>query len=382
MKSICLVDFGYVVNSVGGAERVLADLANSLDTRGYKITIVACEEKVGKPYYYINKGVKFYNISYSKELTLPVRILRKLFKIMRIDYGYIFNKRIINKRLSNIFKEEEVDLVINFFPADLCYVMANKPHNIPVIEMLHGSAKWLEKYLYSTKDISIENRIRDVDALHVLLPSYKEILKKRFNIRVEVIPNIVPKMPRCNYTKKIVYLARYDIDKQVHLLIEAFYKISYRFPEWQLHVYGMEYTKGYKQQCQSLVQKYGLQKSALLHGSVDDVNGVLTDASICAFPSKYEGFPLALTEAMSAGLPCIGYKSCTGVNELIIDGVNGFLVSDGTDSFAIKMAALMENEELCRTMGTNATNIIKKYSKDLVINQWIELINSLDNNIK
>ena len=60
MKSICLVDFGYVVNSVGGAERVLADLANNLYTRGYKITIIACEEKVGEPYYHINEGVKFF----------------------------------------------------------------------------------------------------------------------------------------------------------------------------------------------------------------------------------------------------------------------------------------------------------------------------------
>ena len=63
---------------------------------------------------------------------------------------------------------------------------------------------------------------------------------------------------------------------------------------------------------------------------------MVSNASVCAFPSKYEGFPLALTEAMSAGLPCVGFKSCTGVNGLIVDGENGFLVEDGICDFAKK----------------------------------------------
>lgn len=44
-----------------------------------------------------------------------------------------------------------------------------------------------------------------------------------------------------------------------------------------------------------------------------------------AFPSAYEGFGLSLAEAMSMGLPAVGYKSCSAVNELIVDGKNGFV---------------------------------------------------------
>ena len=74
-------------------------------------------------------------------------------------------------------------------------------------------------------------------------------------------------------------------------------------------------------------------------------------ADIFAFPSNSEAFGLALTEAMAAGLPAIGYKSCPAVNEIIIDGYNGFLCDDGVDDFAEKMKVLMQNEELRKQMG-------------------------------
>ena len=51
MKNICFINLGKVINSVGGAERVLAQLANCLASEGYSITIIACEKKEGLPFY-------------------------------------------------------------------------------------------------------------------------------------------------------------------------------------------------------------------------------------------------------------------------------------------------------------------------------------------
>ena len=63
-----------------------------------------------------------------------------------------------------------------------------------------------------------------------------------------------------------------------------------------------------------------------MKGSTNDVPDVLRQGDIFAFPSAYEGFGLSLAEAMSMGLPAVGYKSCSAVNELIVDGKNGFCV--------------------------------------------------------
>lgn len=84
--------------------------------------------------------------------------------------------------------------------------------------------------------------------------------------------------------------------------------------------------------------------------------------------------PLALIEAMSSGLPAIGYKSCPSVNELIIDGYNGFLCDDGIDDFAEKMKILMQNEELRKQMGQNAKESMKQFAPEKIWNQWEDLM--------
>lgn len=100
----------------------------------------------------------------------------------------------------------------------------------------------------------------------------------------------------------------------------------------------------------------------------------LNESSIFAFPSSSEGMPLALIEAMSVGLPAIGYKSCPSVNELIIDGYNGFLCDDGIDDFAEKMKILMQDERLRKKMGENARESMKQFAPEKIWNQWEALI--------
>ncbi len=111
----------------------------------------------------------------------------------------------------------------------------------------------------------------------------------------------------------------------------------------------------------------------MLPGSTDEVLEVYQCASICAFPSKSEGFPLALGEAMTCGLPAVGFKSCTGVNELIEDGVNGLLAED-RDDFTAKLGLLMSDQALREKLGQRAHEDIKKYAGTKIWPQWLQLV--------
>ena len=92
-----------------------------------------------------------------------------------------------------------------------------------------------------------------------------------------------------------------------------------------------------------------------------------------AFPSRFEGFGLALAEGMVAGLPAVGFKNTPGVSELISDGVNGFLADD-IDDFSKKLKCLMQNKQLRFDMGCHAQKSIEQYCPEKILKQWLELI--------
>ena len=86
-------------------------------------------------------------------------------------------------------------------------------------------------------------------------------------------------------------------------------------------------------------------------------------ADIFAFPSAFEGFSLALTEANSMGVPAVGFSSAPAINELIEDNVTGFLAKDERD-FTQKLSALMKDKKMRIQMGKSAHQAMNKYSPD------------------
>ena len=123
-----------------------------------------------------------------------------------------------------------------------------------------------------------------------------------------------------------------------------------------------------------MISHYKLSEQAFFRGATDNVLDVYNKAAIFAFPSAYEGFGLALTEAMSAGLPAVGCKSCPAVNELIKDGENGFLCEEGVDAFAQALEKLMSDEKLRKKMGKAAKEDMKQYAPDKIWDMWEKLI--------
>lgn len=114
-----------------------------------------------------------------------------------------------------------------------------------------------------------------------------------------------------------------------------------------------------------------------LNGTTNNVAEVLKSADIFAFPSAYEGFGLALAEAMSTGLPAVGFKSCSGVNELIVDGENGLLCDDGVEALAEALDKLMSSKDLRVKMGKAAKESMKQFAPETIWNKWEALLESI-----
>lgn len=223
----------------------------------------------------------------------------------------------------------------------------------------------------------------NVNCIQVLVKSDVNDIHKFYpNTFIIYLPNIVS-INELKYNKKnnnkIISVGRITkYPKRQHILLKVYNKIKNEIStEWVMEIVGGVGTKDdiiYKNKLMKYVNDNKLSNKVYFTDPIKNINDKLNSADIFTFPSTYEGFGIALTEAMAAGLPAIGYKSCPSVNELIIDGYNGFLCEDGIDDFAEKLKILMQDAELRKKMGQNARESMKQFAPEKIWDEWEKLI--------
>jgi len=108
---------------------------------------------------------------------------------------------------------------------------------------------------------------------------------------------------------------------------------------------------------------------------------MLHDSSIYLMTSYTESFGIVLIEAMSHGVPCIAFSSAEGARELINSGENGYLIKNRNfEMFEKKIIDLIEDKEGRKNIGKVARNGVKKYTGEVVKNDWFNLLENGDLN--
>ena len=116
-----------------------------------------------------------------------------------------------------------------------------------------------------------------------------------------------------------------------------------------------------------------------LLGKRDDVDQILRASDIFVFPSRREGLPNALLEAMACGLPSVVLDIKGIISDIIDDGKEGYIVyEEDTKSFAGKLLKLFEDNNLRNVIGKLARlKIEERFSIDRVAEKYIKLYHSI-----
>jgi glycosyltransferase involved in cell wall biosynthesis len=191
--------------------------------------------------------------------------------------------------------------------------------------------------------------------------------------RVMVIPNaaIPPDqdMPTFRFSSPaVVGMGRLHHQKGFDLLLRAFAGVAQECPEWQVVIFG----KGPEEaELQSLATRLGLACRVHFAGMTPTPHADLAQGDIFAFPSRFEGFPNALCEAMSIGMACVAADCPGGPADLISDGRNGLLVPpDDVEALSGALRLLMADESLRTRLGGQASDVVERFSVERVMDQW------------
>ena len=388
MKLLLFMGNGCFIESFGGAEKVACEMANAFTRRGWSVTIVCNDVKAGLPAYPLRPEVRLVNLNGTgtRRVSIPKRIKigRELTRPLRgLGVSYFFDRvkeieiATFCGKLDRAIAETAPDVILPFFIADLLAVTkCRSAERFPIVQMLHDTPE----NAIGPPSPAIRAALDRTACVQVLLESFLPGVRQRCGAETAVIPNAVPQYAgqvpyRGDDACRIVNIARLEPkQKQQHLLIDAFALLADEFPNWTLHFYGADQDDKYHLELERRIAERGLQKRVFLEGVTRRVEETLLSADIFAFPSAWEGFGIALLEAMRVGLPVAGFRSAPAVCELIRDGENGLLADDGAAGFAEALRRLIRDASLRRRLGENARAFAERYAPENIWDQWEELL--------
>ncbi|TMU23208.1 glycosyltransferase family 4 protein [Halomonas sp. ATBC28] len=354
------------LNSIGGIQRSYQFLVNYLVNRGWSVDIFGFAE--GLP---TTPSLK--ELAYDFESSVSVHIIP----------SSVDNKDLYSYVVDNVSNENyDVGLVVNSSPKALPFLAYLSNFNIPSVYSMRGSPYFCLYYLWRCRVI-FDLPFKVADAVHLLLPSYKNIFDPAEHAKIKTIPSQIepatsfasPDQPNADGRYKVIYSGRLSFEKQLQYLILAFSSLAEEFSNWDLQIIGNG----------PLEEK--LKKQAQACGFADRIEWMSVDnteamyelypkAHLKVLPSEYEGCPMALREAMAHGLPVIAYDTCSGSNEIIEHDIDGLLATanEPIGGLASAMKSLMNDSKRRVDLGKKGIEKAAQYLPEPINKEWESLL--------
>ena len=146
---------------------------------------------------------------------------------------------------------------------------------------------------------------------------------------------------------------------------------AYRFT-----IIGNVYDNNYYLQCQNVIERLDLEDYIQIVGGVNNASEKIAMFDVLVVPSvEDESFGLVSVEAMAYGVPVVAFY-CGGIPEVLIDGVNGYLVETrNVQNLAEKVHSIVSNNSLKEAMkNNNIRDYNNRFSVDAMMTEYLKII--------
>ncbi len=194
---------------------------------------------------------------------------------------------------------------------------------------------------------------------------------------VVVIPSAVDPPPCCSdrdaavRRSRIIGIGRLEHEKGFDRLIQAFAIATARSPAWTLRILG---EGSQREALHRLAQDLNVRDRVSLPGWVQPVWNEIAEATLFVLPSRYEGFPSALLEAMAVGVPCIAVDCESGPRAIIHHESDGLLVEATVSGLAEGIRRMIDEPTGREQMAERGKSVVERFGWDAMVDAYEQLL--------
>lgn len=386
----------------GGAERVAAQIANEIHSRGIKVTFVLTSDTESQVMRTdLSDDIPLITVqdSLGKEATISKlcyrikglfsSLLCKPFESLGKPVPADFAKMSLSaeyyreiRKMKEIISEHKNATVISFLQPSIPITLLaakNLPNRIILSE--RGNPQRLMKKRYGRK--FIEKYYQRAYKVVFQTEDARNVYPQNIAEKSVVISNpIKANLPAPYHGERNTYITTFcRISKQKNLpnLLQAFLIVHQKHPDYQLRIIGDTYNAEGKlvlKELREFIKSEKLEKNVIFEPFMQNVHEAIIKDCMYVNSSDYEGISNAMLEAMAIGMPVV----CTdcpigGAKATINDGENGLLVPiQNAEALANAMNRVIEDKELADKLSQNASKLRDKLSIEAITNLWEKLL--------
>lgn len=356
-------------NTAGGLERNIVRIANYLATRGYDVHLLTFDQPGAVSFFPLDPAVTWHTTGRTKPHT-RISFIERLQLLGRIRNALKNSPG--GARNTLICFHHGILLRCMLAALGLGVKVICSERNALSVYQHVNRHKWNINFLL----------IFLVQHIVVQFENYRHDYPKMLRGKITTIPNAVdmvsvtaaPATPDAAGRYTVFCQGRLCDQKNFGCLIDAFQQLASVFTAWDIVIRGEGPDHDSLQQ---RIAAAGLAGRVTIKPNQPDISADYAAAHLFCMPSKWEGFPNAMAEAMAHGLPCVGFAACGGVADMIgSDEERGWLARGNGDAATLTntLRLAMEGAAVRQAKGKAARQYIGAYTPGVVLPQWDRLI--------